>query len=754
MPPPAPALPAPADPHDMLLTIVAAISAGVFLIAIARRLGLPVIVLLLAGGILLGPAVMGESALVKPDALGGGLLVVVSLAVGLILFEGGLTLDVSGYRSASVMIRRLLTVGVVVTWLGTATAIRLIFDLPVGQAIVAASLVIVTGPTVIAPLLKRVKVNERLHHILHWEGVLIDPIGVFIAVMCFEWFSGTEGVEAVAMLGIRVAAGLGIGVPGGFAIGFLIRRKIVPEGMMNVFALGSAVLVFGLAEAVANEAGLLSVTAAGFIIGLTRTVSVKQIRQFKSELTDLLIGTLFILLAARLSFEQFADFGLRGAAVVLIVMLVIRPLSIFLCAWRLDLPLRERAFLGWIAPRGVVAASIASLFAINMESAGVENAKFVETFTYSVIVSTIVLQGLTAGPLARLLKVMRPEPRGWLIVGAHAFARRIAAFISETAKLPAVLVDTNGRAVRDAEAEGLVALTADARETALQDRPVMQGIGNVLALTDNEDLNVRICQHWSDVVGSDHVFRCNPTGIMPAENDSESEQDATPGRVVWPRLPRPSLVAGELMRRETTILETGAASSLSHFATPVAWFADGRVSVTGLDEKAATEDGSARTLYVRREADYLMRAVRPALIGPVDAEDLRSLLERLVDRIVEEVPKLPRDATLEELLERETVFPTALGAGVAAPHAFSNAIDERICAIAQVRGGVDFRASDGEPVRLVFLLLSPQGDPEGHLATLAEIARVVLDEHLRQRLMDAGSPQEIMGIIGDAERVR
>lgn len=740
----------------MLVTIVTAISAGTILVIIARRLGVPMIVLLLAGGALLGPGVWGEYAPVQPDLLGEGLQVLVSLAVGLILFEGGLTLDVGGYRSASRMIKRLLTVGVLVTWLGSAVAIWGIMGIPRMQAIVAASLIIVTGPTVIAPLLKRIKVTHRLSNILHWEGVLIDPIGVFIAVLCFEWISETGGgQEALANLGIRIAGGLLIGVAGGFVIQFCIKRKLVPDELLNIFVLSMAILVFGLAEIVRREAGLLSVTAAGFIIGLTRTVSVKQIRAFKEELTNLLIGTLFILLAARLSFEQFRDFGVEGLVVVAVVMFVIRPLSILLCSAGLDLSSREKLFLGWVAPRGIVAASMASLIALSLEGMDqVENPKFVETFTYSVIIATIVLQGLTAGPFARLLGLQQPKPTGWLIVGAHAFARRIAEFIQEHAKVHVLMVDTNARGVREAANRGLLAVTADARDTELQQRPEFQGVGNLLALTDNEDLNVRLCQHWSEVLGAEHVYRCNPTGTQPGARE---EEEALPGRLVWPGLPKPSLIAAELHRGEAvTRTEEGYDPAYARVATPIV-----SVSNRGMlfapptsDEKTTKPAEISQVLYLQREADYLVRSVRPELVMRLDVPDLPTLFHEMVARIVDVNPAMPHEELVDELLDRERSFPSVIGHGIALPHTYHAALEGRLCAVAQVPEGIIFDEKSSEPVRLVFLLLSPQGDPEGHLATLAEVARLVIDERVRKQLMEAEKPLDVLNVIRHGHQLR
>ncbi|MCB0360438.1 MAG: cation:proton antiporter, partial [Bdellovibrionales bacterium] len=446
---PIPIFPAmyPDNVQAMMSTIVAAVSLGVMLIVFAQRFHIPAIVLLLAGGVAFGPLGVG---IVQPDTLGDGLRVIVLLGIGLILFEGGLTLDVEGYRSASTIIKRLLSIGVLVTWLVSALAVYLIIGADPSISLLAASLIIVTGPTVIAPLIKRIKLIPRLHHILHWEGVLIDPIGVFVALLCFEWIADTQHqAAAITNFGVRFLVGLVFGGVGGWTIFQGVKREFVPENLINIFALAGAILIFGVSELVISEAGLLSVAVAGLVFGFLEPGQLREIRQFKAEIIDLLLGTLFILLSARLSFDQFEEFGLNGALVVAVVMFVVRPISIALCSWGLDFEWRERAFLSWIAPRGIVAASMASIFALLLEQNGqIENPRFVETFTYSIIVSTIILQGFTAGGLARILGLRLARPRGWLIVGAHPFGRELARFIRGQAHVPVLLVDTNIRAVR------------------------------------------------------------------------------------------------------------------------------------------------------------------------------------------------------------------------------------------------------------------------------------------------------------------
>ncbi len=822
----------------VIRTVAAAIAIGVMLIAVARRLGLPAIVLLLAGGMLLGPAVLGDAAIVQPDALGDGLRVVVALAIGLILFEGGLTLDLGGYRTAPAMIKRLLTVGVLVSWGGAAAFCALLGGIELEFAVLAGSMVVVTGPTVIAPLLKRLDVNERLHGILHWEGVLIDPIGVFIAVLCFEVVvSGLSGPVAAAGLLLRIAAGLGLGVAGGAALTWSIRRRLIPDDMLSISALAMAMLVFGAAEMVRPEAGLLATTVSGFVFAITGPRQVKRIRAFKAEISELLIALLFMLLSARLEFAQFTAFGWSGVLAVLGVMLVVRPASVFLCSIGTGLSRNERLFLGWVAPRGIVAASLASLFAIAIEeqlegSAAAEAGAFVETFVYAVIIATIVVQGLSAGFVARLLGLQREPKVGWMIVGAHALGIRLAEFLQRSG-LPVVVADTNPRAVREAIRRGVPAVAADARETAIGERREWSGVGNVLALTDNEDLNIRICQNWTDAVGAEHVFRADPAGRASLEErDPDAAEEPDAGRAVWPRLPRPSLLAAELQRGQAALLELDAGDEAARrLATPIATlrgrelsFAppdDGEVSDgeggedgdggeggeggEGGDRGGPAGDGEVRVLALQRTAEHLLWSLRPELVLDLEPTDLRAVFDRVVQAMVRVAPRLSREAVVEELLERETAFPTLLGDGVALPHAYAEGLDGRLCAIVRIAapglrlggsaaaepgagdaaasaakgapptgdaaaadtaaggGGTAATATEGggaagsdaggeEPIRLLFCLLSPNGDPEGHLASLAEIARLVLDEDVRRGLLDAESPLEVIGLVGDRAR--
>lgn len=711
----------------ILTTIVVAMSVGVLLIALARRLGVPAIVLLLGGGVAMGPVGLG---FVEPSSLGDGLEVMVALLVGIVLFEGGLTLQLDGYRSAPKVITRLLSVGVVVTWVTSAVAIWLITGRAFTFCLIAASLIIVTGPTVVGPLLRRIRVNERLHHILQWEGVLIDPIGVFIAILCFEALALQRGGMALLDFAQRIGVGIGLGVLGGFVCYFALHKRLIPEGMAGVGTLGLSVLLFGGTELLAPEAGLLSMTIAGFIVGWRRPASLPAVRKFKEELTELAIGMLFLLLTARLELAQFVKFGWSGVAIVAAIIFVVRPVAVIASTWGTTLTLRERAFLSWIAPRGIVAASMASLFAIELERIGVADSRFVESFTYAVILGTIVLQGGTAGLVARLLDVTRVRPAGWLLIGAHHWARTIARYLMARGAGPVLLVDVNRRHVQNAEREGLSVVKDDAFDVeSIQRREELAAVGNMLALTPNEELNVMLARRWRDVFGEKNCYRWGTAAGMPGA-------DRGAGTKVWTGLPSPAVVASELDHGEARALASPEARDAER-QPAYRLFSETKEGVT-IDvkgvEQTPTRDGEA--LFLAREASLLLRCLQSDLTYDTTASSKEELLREAFARASDTLGVTLPDEVLSQLLEREASMPAVLTGGVAVPHAFASELDRQVCVVVRHASGLKWFAPTEEPVRLVFLILSPAGAHARHLAVLADLARLMTSEDLQKRLFE------------------
>jgi NhaP-type Na+/H+ or K+/H+ antiporter/mannitol/fructose-specific phosphotransferase system IIA component (Ntr-type) len=670
---------------------------------------------------------------------------IVSMAVGLILFEGGLTLDLKGFADTSPVIKRLLTVGVLITWIGAAVAAWLVFDTSPSFALLMGSCVIVTGPTVIVPLLRRVRVHQKISSILHWEGVLIDSIGVFIAILCFEWVVEGGGTVALPNFLIRVVSGVGIGLAGGYGIYWMMRRGWVPDNIVNAFSVASAMLIFGATELIKPEAGLLSVTIAGLIVGLKKPRQLREVKAFKAEIVDLLIGMLFILLVSRLEFQQFIDFfRIGGGWILFAVILIIRPVSVHVSAFGTTLNMREKALLSWVAPRGVVAASMASLFALSLgkqdEPAG--DPALLESFVYSVICATVLIQGLSAGFFAKLLRLQRPAPNDLVIIGAHYFGRELARKLFREEEQAVVLLDTNSRNVALARKEGLNALSADGMEAEelYEDEERLYATGTILALTDNAELNQLLMQRWAEQLDNERVF-----GWVP--KDSPTGEDQLTGQSVFADLARPAVISTELMQGESSLesvvweeeksLPTGDWHPLylrrGKQLKPVP-------SDSALKEIAKAED---EVLCLRRSEGFLYRALRSGQLFAFECDSVDQLYEKLVTAVVAEQPALSKEQILHDLRAQGSKKPAFYRRGIAIPHVYSDELETRLCFVAKL--GQPLHLSETQQdLRFVFFLLSPTGDTEGHLTALSEIARCCRAAEKRQRITDSETLDEAL----------
>jgi NhaP-type Na+/H+ or K+/H+ antiporter/mannitol/fructose-specific phosphotransferase system IIA component (Ntr-type) len=746
------------SPHPML-TISLAIGAGILLTVIARRLNMPTIVLLLLGGLLLGPEGLNW---VQPDTLGDILPLIVSMAIGIILFEGGLTLSLRDYAHANTMIRRLLSVGVLVTWFGGAITIWLIFDFPFPFALLAASLVIVTGPTVIVPILKRIKAVPRVANILHWEGVLIDAIGVFIAVLCFDWVVAGEGGQALVNFGIRVVAGVVMGVGGGWLIEKVLRRRWIPEEMTNIYVLASGILLFGLSETIIVESGLLAVTLAGLYLGWKEPLELREIRTFKAEITELMIGLLFILLVARLELEQFVSFGWPGLVAVGVMMFIVRPLAVLASSWGVEIPWREKAFFAWVAPRGIVAASLASLFALNLaeKETVIGDPAFLETFTYSMICATVVVQGFSSGFIGKMLGLRRPDPVGWLIVGANIFGRRIAKLIQDSTEIPVVIIDSNLRNVNKAKEEGFEAFHEDALDAeSLLEKDEFQSIGHVLAVTDNVELNQLIQRQWRHHVGRFKVFGWKPVTPATPNNVGQASRGTAPTSAkqertgaVFGNVARPSVVSGELERKEAAIdIIPVPVTESDEVVLPEGHplFVIRENEITPLEADRFEEDQvrpGDQLIILHRSRGFLRRALQNGAFMEPEAEDLEALYKIVAKHATTLEPMLQQEVMLENLYEQQKAFPAFLGNGVAVPHVYSSIVKERMCLFARPTQALQFMGKEDQ-IRYVFFIISPSGDSEGHLGTLAEIARCCQQESNISALSTADSLDDILQVV-------
>ena len=476
---------------------------------IAWRINLPAILPLLITGFVVGPLL----GWLEPAALFGDDLLFpsISLAVGLILFEGGLTLSLPEVRETRGVVIRMVTVGALVTWIGATLAASVFLGLPTTLAFLFGALVIVTGPTVIGPLLRIVRPEARIGNILKWEGILVDVIGAMVAVLVFEYLLIGDRQMALGqtlLLFLRfIAMGAVVGVTAGALLALILRRRWLPDYLVNLVALAMVFTAFAIANALAPEAGLLAAVLMGMIVANIGVPNIHSILSFKEDLTVLFISLLFVVLAAHIQMSSFvAALSWGSLALLLTVMFVIRPLSVFASTFQSNLTLKEKLYLSWVAPRGIVAAAVSSLFGTRLVAAGFEGAEVIAPLVFLVIVGTVLLSSLTAKPVAQLLGLAEPDPQGFLILGAHPFARRIASFLKDES-VPVMLADTNWANIASARVEGLPAYYGSLLSTRSDDEIRLSGIGRLLALTSNEEANALAALKYARQFGSQNVFQ-------------------------------------------------------------------------------------------------------------------------------------------------------------------------------------------------------------------------------------------------------
>ncbi|HHG3480432.1 TPA: cation:proton antiporter [Vibrio parahaemolyticus] len=468
---------------------------------LAWRLRLPAILFLLLAGLIVGPFMQW----LKPDEILGNLLFpLVSLAVAVILFEGSLTLNFKEIRGVSGSVWSIVSIGAIISWAATSVATHYFLGFTWELAMLFGSLIVVTGPTVIVPLLRTVRPNSTLANILRWEGILIDPLGALFVVMVYEFIVSHSAVNSMEVFGTIIAVGVILGVASGAAVATVMRRAWLPEYLQPFAVLMVVLGVFSVSNHIESEAGLLTVTVMGMWLANAKDINIQQILHFKEHLTILLITGLFIFLAARISLDDFAALGSGALLLFVFMQLVSRPLSIFLSTMRSNLNLKDKLFLSWVAPRGIVAASISSLFAIKLTEYGVDGASLLVPMTFMVIIGTVVLQSATARPMAIALGVAEPAPRGFLLIGANRVAREIGQALARYDRR-VLMTDSNWEYIRQVRMMGLDYYYGNPISSHADDNLNMIGIGQVVALTPDQHFNIMACMQFVDEFGEDKV---------------------------------------------------------------------------------------------------------------------------------------------------------------------------------------------------------------------------------------------------------
>lgn len=470
---------------------------------LAYRLKIPAILPLLLIGLLAGPA----TGWLQPDALFGDLLFpFVSLSVAIILFEGALTLNFSELEKHGKIVSNLCSIGVLVTWLTISPVAYWLFDLPWSLAFLFGALVTVTGPTVIMPMLRSVRPTANVSKILRWEGILIDPVGALLAVLVFEFIVVQQDALTHTLITFAqtLAVGLGTGALFGWLLALVLKKHWLPHYLRNTAVLTLVLGAFEVANVMAMESGLLTVTIMGVWLANTKNLDVDDILEFKETLSVLLISGLFIILAARIDAQALLQVAMAAPVLMLVLIFVSRPLGVWLSARNSDLNNKEKLLLSWIAPRGIVAAAVSALFALKLAEQGFADASKVVSLVFIVIVVTVVLQSLLSSHLARWLGVQQPAADGYLFFGANAFARMLAAEMQRHG-ITIKLADPNWEAVSQARMQNAACYFGNPCSEKAERDLDLTGLGHLLILSPYTQLNPFVSQYFEYEFGADKV---------------------------------------------------------------------------------------------------------------------------------------------------------------------------------------------------------------------------------------------------------
>ena len=529
---------------------------------IAWRLRVPSILVLLLCGFIVGPIVewIFPGRGLSPDDLFGDLLTpAVGVAVGLILFEGGLTLKLREIRGVARSVALLVTVGSVCTWFVAAAAAYVLLDLSASLAILVGAILIVTGPTVIGPLLAHVRPKGQSGAILRWEGIVIDPIGVLMAVLVFEAILAGQSADPTPVIIIAIVktivVGGGLGWLGAVTLMWMIKRYWVPDFLQSPVALMFVVALVTVSNAIQEESGLLTATLMGIVLANQKRIDIHKILEFKENLRVLLLSALFILLAARLRIDQLQSLNAWGIAGFLVVLIVVaRPLGVWLSTIGTGLSWREKVFMALMAPRGIVAAAGASLFALSLEPT-IPEAGVIVPIVFAVIVGTVAFYGIASSPIARRLGVSNQNPQGVLFVGGVSWVRDVAKLLIARG-IPVLVVDTNRQNVRNALMANIPGLQIDVLGEYALEQLDLNGIGRVCATTPNDEVNALVAQKFVREFGKSEVYQLPARAIKPvtrAAPTNDRPKETNPKAPVKPATKTGTVAQLETDRQSTMV---------------------------------------------------------------------------------------------------------------------------------------------------------------------------------------------------------
>ncbi|GHA38662.1 sodium/hydrogen antiporter [Salinimicrobium marinum] len=521
-----------------MLELAGLVILGILAQWFAWKLKIPAILPLILIGLFVGPI----STLISEDGTkwlepiwngeegvfpGESLFYFVSLAIAVVLFEGGLTLRKKEISNIGPIIVKLITIAVIVTFVGAGLAAHWIFGLTWQISFLFAALIIVTGPTVIAPILRNIPLKKDISSVLRWEGILIDPIGALVAVLVFEFIRIEDGQDftsrALMEFGRIVLFGCTFGFAFAHALVYAIKKNVIPHYLLNVVTLAVVIGVFVLADNFAHESGLLAVVIMGMVMGNINLPNLKELLYFKESLSILLVSILFILLAANMQLEEMMlVFNKEALFLFAAIVFLLRPLGVFLSSINSGLNFREKLFISWVGPRGIVAAGIASLFGLRLARQGVPGAEYITPLVFMVVLGTVLLNATTARYVAKMLGVFLKDSKGILIVGASSISRLIAKYLQDNNR-HVVLIDSNPDNIRKAQDLEIDAIEESVYSDDLLNNIELNDIGYIMAMTGNSDINKTAINKFSKQFGENGAFRVVSSDEMnnPEKNPPE-----------------------------------------------------------------------------------------------------------------------------------------------------------------------------------------------------------------------------------------
>lgn len=493
--------------EHIVVAMVSVTALGVAAQWIAWRLKMPAIILLAAFGLLVGP---GLDLLHPSEDFGIFLRPMVSLCVAIILFEGGLSLQLAELKDAARGVRRLVYLGVPLAWGFSSVGAHYVGGLDWPVSLVFGAIMVVTGPTVIMPMLRQAALNRRTASYLKWEGIVNDPLGALLAVLVFQFFifrqSGSGAwSEVAAGLALAIGCGIVLGGLGGFAIGRAMRAGLVPEYLKSPVLLGLVLVVYTLSNLVQHEAGLLSVTIMGIVVGNMNLPGIEDLRRFKEYITIMLVSVVFVSLTADLDIASLGAIGWRGIALVLTLLFVTRPATILLATIASGMEMRERLLLAWIAPRGIVAAATAGLMGPGLVDAGYD-AGVLLPLVFAIIFATVFSHGLSLNWLAARLDLASKHRDGVLIVGASPWTVELSRTLKDLG-LNVLLADSSWHNLRPARLAGIPVFYGEILSEFADESLELAHIRTVLAATSNDAYNALVCTTFAPEIGQQHVLQ-------------------------------------------------------------------------------------------------------------------------------------------------------------------------------------------------------------------------------------------------------